>query len=260
MAGTEPAPPLLEVADGIATVTLRRPAHRNRLEHGDLQVLMAHFEHIDADAGIRVLVLTAATEGQPRPVFCAGYHIGEFDQGQDPDLFEKVADRLARLRPVTVCGLNGSVYGGATDLVLACDFRVGLQGMELRMPAAALGLHYYPGGLRRYVATLGLQDAKRAFLSARPFSAARLLQAGVLDELAPSEESLRASVAQLAGEIAALAPLAVQAMKQSLNDVAMGGADDEVLRARSRLTQASEDFSEGRLAFQEKRQPRFVGR
>jgi enoyl-CoA hydratase/carnithine racemase len=45
-----------------------------------------------------------------------------------------------------VCALNGSVYGGATDLMLACDLSVGLPGVEFRMPATALGLHYYPGG------------------------------------------------------------------------------------------------------------------
>jgi enoyl-CoA hydratase/carnithine racemase len=53
-----------------------------------------------------------------------------------------VPETLARARPVTICALNGSVYGGATDVVLACDLRIGLQGLEWRMPATALGLHY----------------------------------------------------------------------------------------------------------------------
>ncbi len=55
-----------------------------------------------------------------------------------------MADALAALRPITVCALNGSVYGGATDLVLACDLGIGLTGIEFRMPATALGLHYSP--------------------------------------------------------------------------------------------------------------------
>ena len=145
---SEPSAPVLTVEAGVATLTLNRPAHRNRLEAGDLRCLLNQFEQINADPGIRVVTLTANTQGQPRPVFCAGYHLGSFnEQDNDPQLFERVANALAALRPITVCALNGSVYGGATDLMLACDLSVALTGTEFRMPATALGLHYYPGGL-----------------------------------------------------------------------------------------------------------------
>lgn len=252
--------PVLSVQDGVATLTLHRPAHRNRLEAGDLRTLLALFERIDADASIRVVVLTACTQGQPRPVFCSGYHLGSFDaQDNDPGLFERVADALAALRPVTVCALNGSVYGGATDLMLACDLIVAMTGVEFRMPATGLGLHYYPGGLQRYVARLGLSGAKRAFLTARPFDAERLWQTGCLEALV-SPEAFEATVAQLVGEVAGLAPLAVQATKRSLNEIARGAADLPAMREREALTAASQDFAEGRRAFQEKRRPRFTGR
>jgi len=249
----------MQVDGGVATITLNRPAHRNRLEEDDLRTLLRYFEQIDADLQIRVLKLTANTGTQPRPVFCAGYHIGNFDdQNSDPQLFERVADALAALRPITVCALNGSVYGGATDLVLACDLCVGLTGIEFRMPATALGLHYYPGGLYRYVTRLGVAGAKRAFLSARPFTAEMLLSMGCVEALAAPEE-FDPTVTRLVEEVANLAPLAVQATKQSLNEIAGGRADTEVLRAREAMTARSLDFAEGRAAFQEKRKPQFVG-
>lgn len=255
----EPSAPVLSVEAGVATLTLNRPAHRNRLEAGDLLSLLNQFERINADPGIRVLKLTANTQGQPRPVFCAGYHLGSFnEQDNDPQLFERVANALAALRPITVCALNGSVYGGATDLMLACDLSVALRGVEFRMPATALGLHYYPGGLQRYVARLGLNGAKRAFLSARPFSAERLWQMGCLEALVEAED-FDATVQQLVGEIAELAPLAVQATKRSLNEIAAGQMDIKAMRVREALTAASQDFAEGRLAFQEKRKARFTG-
>ena len=235
----EPSAPVLSVEAGVATLTLNRPAHRNRLEAGDLLSLLNQFEQINADPGIRVLKLTANTQGQPQ-------------------LFERVANALAALRPITVCALNGSVYGGATDLMLACDLSVALAGTEFRMPATALGLHYYPGGLQRYVARLGLTGAKRAFLSARPFSAERLWQMGCLEALVDAED-FDATVQQLVGEIAGLAPLAVQATKRSLNEIAAGQTDIEAMRAREALTAGSQDFAEGRLAFQEKRKARFTG-
>ncbi len=263
MTPTETAPsstPRIEVHAGIATLTLNRPAHRNRLEDADLRALMDAFARFDADPQVRVVVLTANTQGQPRPVFCAGYHIGDFDgPDHDPAMFERVADALAKLRAVTVCALNGSVHGGATDLALACDLRVALAGIELRMPATALGLHYYPSGLQRYVARLGISGAKRAFLTARPFSAQQLMALGALESIESTPEALQASVQQLASEICALAPLAVQTTKQSLNEISSGRYDLAAMRERERLTASSRDFAEGRLAFQEKRAPRFRG-
>lgn len=256
----EPSAPVLSVDGGVATLTLNRPAHRNRLEAGDLRCLLGQFEQINADPGIRVVKLTANTQGQPRPVFCAGYHIGSFNQqDNDPQLFERVANTLAALRPITLCALNGSVYGGATDLMLACDLSVGLTGIEFRMPATALGLHYYPGGLQRYVARLGLSGAKRAFLTARPFTAEMLWHMGCFEALVAPED-FDATVNRLISEIADLAPLAVQATKQSLNEIAAGQASLDAMRAREAATSASQDFAEGRLAFQEKRKARFAGR
>lgn len=254
-----PTPPLFSVEAGVATITLNRPAHRNRLEDEDLRTLLRLFERINADDQVRVVKLTAHTEGQPRPVFCAGYHIGGFDgDAHDPHLFERIPDTLAQLRPVTVCALNGSVYGGATDLVLACDLRVGLKGTEFRMPATALGLHYYPSGLQRYVGRLGISGAKRAFLTARPFSADQLLAVGCLEALCTPED-FDMQVNQLIDEITSLAPLAVQETKRSLNEIASGQMDLPTLLARGERTAQSQDFAEGRAAFQEKRKPRFIG-
>ncbi len=91
------------------------------------------------------------------------------------------------MRPISICALNGSVYGGATDVVLACDLRIGLLGIEWRMPATALGLHYYPSGLQRYVSRFGLAATKRAFLTARPFTDRQLEALGLFEALVGPE-------------------------------------------------------------------------
>lgn len=251
-------PPQLSVgADGCACITLNRPQHRNRLHREDLRALQAHFERLRADPAARVLVLTGAGS-----VFCSGFHLGELGQadaaGDDPLQFEQVVDQLEALPLPTIARLNGSVYGGATDLALACDFRVGIAGMELRVPAARLGLHYYANGLQRYVARLGLGPAKRLFLLGDTLSAAELLEIGYLDHRVDAD-GLDAQVARLSAALAANAPLAVRGMKASLNEIAGGRADPATLRAREARCATSADLREGLAAFAQRREPRFKG-
>jgi enoyl-CoA hydratase/carnithine racemase len=249
--------PRFEVHDGVARITLARPAHRNRLHNEDLSLLMELFGRIDADPAIRVVVLSAEVLAG-RPVFSAGYHTGEFD-GEPPAIgFEDVVQALERLRPVTICALNGSVYGGATDIVLACDLAVAAEGIEMRMPAAALGLHY-ASGLVRYVSRLGVSAAKRAFLTAQPLDAQALLRIGYVQELVPAAE-LPAQIERLAQSVARLAPLAVESLKVSLNEIARGDIDLQRLDARQHSTLVSADFVEGRQAFKDRRPPVWKGR
>jgi enoyl-CoA hydratase/carnithine racemase len=251
--------PVLHIEGGVATITLNRPAQRNRLENADLKALLAHFDTVNRDAAVRVLVLTANTSGQPRPVFCAGYDIGGFDEpGHGSTFFEEIPDALAALRPVSICALNGSVYGGATDVVLACDLRIGLLGIEWRMPATALGLHYYSSGLQRYVSRFGLAATKRAFLTARPFTDRQLEALGLFEALVAPED-WAASQEALLRDILALAPVAVQETKPSIREIEAGLGDVTRMREREQRTSQSADFAEGRAAFAQRRTPVFTG-
>lgn len=256
---TDDTPPLYAVADGVATITLNRPRHRNRLDADDLHTLQRHVSAADADPAVRVLVLTARVL-PAAPVFSAGFHLGAFgdDAGAAVDAFARAADTLAAARPVTIAALTGSVYGGATDLALACDFRLGVEGMQVRVPAAALGLHYYTSGLRRAVATLGLQAARRLFLAGETLQADALRALGFVDMLV-APDRLPGAVAERAAQLAALAPLAVQGMKRTLAEIACGDERAAEWRAREVVTHASRDFAEGRRAFVERRAPRFTG-
>src|SRR3546814_17754360 len=81
----------------------------------------------------------------------------------------------------------GVEYGGGTDLSLACDFRVGTPAANMFMPAAKLGLHFYPGGMSRYISRLGLNQAKRLFLTAEKIEAEEMLRIGFLTELVDAD-------------------------------------------------------------------------
>jgi len=254
---SSPSTPLLHLDGPVATITLNRPEHRNRLDRDDLLTLMGHFAQVNDNVATRVVVLTSTVLPE-RPVFCSGYHLGQHGDEHPNATFEQVADALERLRPVTVCALNGSVYGGATDLVLACDFAIGVQGMEVRMPAAALGLHYYPGGIARFVSRLGVSHAKRAFLGTDTFRGDTLLAMNYVQALVPVAAH-SAAVQQQVDALLPLAPLALQSLKQSLNEVARGEFDPARLRERMHMTQRSVDFHNACAAFANKRPVTFTG-
>lgn len=252
--------PLLDIAGSVATLTLRRPSQRNSLTDDDLNTLLTHFDALNRNTAIQVVVLRADTSGQKQAVFSAGYNVGGFDNDpMAPLFFEKIPEALEHMRPITICALNGSVYGGATDLVLACDFTVAQRGYSWRMPAAALGLHYYPSGLRRYVSRFGLQASKRAFLLGQSMPYEALDKLGLFEALVPADE-FEDAVNNLTIRISGMAPIALASTKKSLNEIAAGLYSEPSLKERSRHSVHSHDFAEGRAAFVERRSPKFTGR
>ena len=134
--------PLLDIDGARATIRLNRPKHLNRLQPEDLDVLLSLFDRIEADPAIRVLVLTGTGRA-----FSAGYDLNSvatraasaIEERSAGSAFEVVVNRLEDLAMPTICRLNGGVYGGSTDLALACDFRIGVDTCEMFMPAIATG-------------------------------------------------------------------------------------------------------------------------
>ena len=138
----------------------------------------------------------------------------------------------------------------------ACDLRLGLHGIEWRMPATALGLHFYASGLKRYVSRFGLLATQRAFLTGRPFSSDRLEALGLFEAFC-SAESWDDTLGALVRDVLDLSPQAVQDTKRSIQDIATGKEVEATLRERERRSALSDDFAEGRAAFAERRKPVF---
>lgn len=248
----EPGPPLLQIDGATATITLRRPDHANRLEPLDLGVLHQHIAAVNA-APVLVLKLTALGRH-----FCSGYDIASIAGALPEARFDAMVDAVEDCRAVTIAVIHGGVHGGATDLALACDFRLGTGRAEMSMPAARLGLHFYRRGLERYVSRLGVDTAKRLFLTADRLDATAMRDCGFLTELV-ADEALATRAEALSQRLAAMAPLALLGMKKHLNHITRGTLDAAALEADIVRTLASNDLREGALAWREKRPARFTG-
>ena len=251
--------PVLIVDGPRATIRLNRPRHLNRLQSDDLDALVKLFDRIEADPAIRVLVLTGTGRA-----FSAGYDLNSVaeraasanEQPSAGSAFEVVVNRLEDLGVPTICRLNGGVYGGSTDLALACDFRIGVDTAEMFMPAARLGLHYYKSGIKRYVSRLGVDNAKKLFLTAQKIEAPEMLRIGYLTAMVPAE-ALDEEVDRLATVLAGNAPRAMRGMKRAINEFARGELDEAAADLRHRDSMRGTEINEGIKAFAEKRPPKF---
>ena len=247
--------PLIVRRNGpVVTLTLNQPEKHHALDVPAMYRLAGVVEELSGDRDVRVVVVTATGE----KTFCAGADLSNVDDDypwQD-DPLTRITDRLEDIPALTVCALNGSVFGGGTDVALACDFRIGKKGQRTFIPPARFGIHYQTSGMRRAVERIGLNAAKRLYLAGETFSSDEMLRVGFVDHLldpADYQEFVDAYVQ----ELASMAPLAVRGMKYVLNGVARGELDRQRVLDNVRACVESDDFREGQRAIAEKRKPVF---
>jgi enoyl-CoA hydratase/carnithine racemase len=247
---------LFSLEGHVARITLNDPARHNALGADEIACFRDCLGAIAADPEVRVLLLGGAGER----TFCAGASLKQFQTGDmSGELFTTLTDQLAALPIPSVCALNGDVFGGGAEIALCCDYRIGVEGSRLLVPAARIGICYPPNGLRRYVDKLGLSAAKRILVASEELAADALLGIGFLHRVVPRER-LAAESEAFARHLAGLAPLAVRAMKQLLGDIARGELDPADARRLAQRCAESTDLQEGLAAQRERRPPRFTGR
>ena len=188
---------VVEIDGPVATVLLDRPAKLNALTMVMLDDLEAGLARLDADPGVRVVVLASAGDR----VFCAGADIKHFMRLGATDMWRtwtrrghQVFDRLASLRQPTIAAVDGNAYGGGLELALACDLRVLADDATVGLTEVGLGTVPGWGGTSRLRDLVGPARAKEMILTGRPMDAARCHDWGIATALAP-----RAAVADAAG-------------------------------------------------------------
>jgi enoyl-CoA hydratase len=253
------APVRLDVSDHIAVVTLDRPPV-NALNRAAREGLVAAFDEISEREDVRVAILTGAGR-----TFCAG---ADLKDRPDP---EKKGDFLSHNRitretgnaikecskPV-IAAVNGPALGAGFGLMAACDIFIASEEATFGMPEINVGL---AGGISMLRTLFGRSNTRRMFYTGMRMTARELLERNIIEACTPPEDLIPTAM-EIAQEIASKSPIAITYAKQAANMVDLMPQRD-AYRFEQNFTMAlskTEDAREARLAFIEKRKPKFKGR
>jgi enoyl-CoA hydratase len=254
---------LIETRDGVAFITVNRPAKLNALNSATLAELDAAIGAAGADAQVRGVVIT----GSGDKAFVAGADIAELSTQSPVEGREharrgqQVLERIENLGKPVVAAVNGFALGGGCELALACHVRVAADGARLGTPEAKLGLMCGYGGTQRLARLVGRGRALEMLLTGEMVDAAEALRIGLVNRVVP-REALLGEAEALLRKMLANGPLSLRFTLEAVGS----GLDlplDEALHLEATLFGllcASDDMREGTRAFLEKRPPQFRGK
>ncbi len=254
---------LVKTVGEIGVITLNNPAKRNALSTELINELCAALEEMRQQSA-RVVILRAAAGVK---VFSAGHDIRELPtNGRDPMTYNDPLRRVIRLIelfPIPVIAMiEGSVWGGACEMVMSCDLIIAGDDSTFAVTPAKIGMPYNISGVQNFLKTGGMSLCKEVLFTAQPLPVQRLVDRGIVSHAVPRGELERVTM-EIAGQISKNSPLVMGLLKEELRLLSishnLGPETFERVQAMRRQVYDSEDYQEGIRAFLEKRAPKFQG-
>lgn len=249
---------LVDRCDAITVLTVNRPAARNAIDLATAKALEAAIDEFEADETARVLVLTGA-DGN----FSAGMDLVGMTRGEFPMTERRGPLGITAKPPAKpmISAVEGFALAGGFELALSGDLIVAARDAKFGIPEVKRGLVAAAGGVMRLTQRLPRSIAAELALTGSRISAERLYQLGLVNRVTEHGEALEVAL-ELAGEIAAAAPLAVAASKRIIDETPDWSTAEGFAKQGEIALPAivSKDATEGALAFAEKRDPVWQGR
>jgi enoyl-CoA hydratase len=252
---------LYEVTDGVATITINRPAKYNALNTAVRSAMSDFLKKAEADDSVRVIVLTGAGE----KAFAAGADISQFPgvdskgvrpaakQGQDLSVY------IESMSKPVIAAVNGFALGGGCELAMACDIRYASANARFGQPEILLGIIPGYGGTVRLPRLVGLGIAKELVFTGDQIKADEALRIGLVNKVFESVDELHKGVKELTDKLVEKPGVAIKLAKQSLNNAWQMSLRDNLAFELNVFCQTfdTEDKEEGVAAFLDKRKAKF---
>lgn len=251
---------LVETRGRVGLITLNRPEAFNALNAALLTELVAALQAYDADQAVGAMVVTGNEKA-----FAAGADIAEMADATAGDLLRSgridLFDGVLTIKKPVIAAVSGWCLGGGCELAMSLDMIVASERARFGQPEINLGVIPGAGGTQRLTRAVGKALAMEMVLNNRHLTAAEALHYGLVNKVSPVETYLEDAI-KLAEQIAARAPLAVQAAKAMVNQAFESHLRDGLADERRAfyLLFATDDQKEGMAAFLEKRDPDWKGR
>jgi methylmalonyl-CoA decarboxylase len=248
----------------IGTITLDNPKKLNALSHGLVTAVIDSLQQLEK-AEARVVILRAHSGAK---VWSAGHDVGELPEGgRDPlgwdDPLRHLVRTIETCRMPVIAMIEGGVWGGAVETVLACDIVIAAPDATFAVTPARLGVPYNVSGMMTFMSAASLRVVKELAFTAAPISAERAERIGMINHVV-APEAIEAFTREMATTIANNAPLSIAVMKEQLRVLAgakpVSPRGFEKVQGLRRIVYDSHDYHEGIRAFKEKRRPVFTGK